>query len=368
MLTKLLMFDTKSSSYFLGRSPVAILGVPFDNVTTSEALEAIGQMAESNSPHYVVTANMDFLALARSDKGLRRILADAHMVLCDGTPVVWASRLLGNPLAERVAGSDLVPLVLQRAAEKGYRVFFLGASPESAELAVSRVRLALPSLIVAGHYSPPFAPLEKMDHEEILGRIREANPHIVLVAFGCPKAEKWMAMHYMELGVPVMVGVGGTIDFLAGRFKRAPGWMQRTGLEWLYRLGQEPRRLWRRYATDFWVYGTKITAQWALMRSAKPVAPGNLLECVGGHLIVDLTDIKKIDSAGIGLLLLWRKRLNAVGRHLVLACPSESVRQSLKWMGLGEDFVITNDFVAALSLVDNFGAGHEMSLVSSDTR
>ncbi|HEY3853996.1 MAG TPA: WecB/TagA/CpsF family glycosyltransferase [Verrucomicrobiae bacterium] len=355
-----------SATLFPERSPVAILGVPFDNVTTSETLAAVEQMVESKCPHYIVTANMDFLAQARRDNDLRRTLAGASLVLCDGTPVLWASRLLGNPLAERVAGSDLVPLLLHVAAEKGYRVFFLGASQESAEMAVSQVRRALPSLTVAGQYSPPYAPLEKMDHEEILRRIREANPHIVFVAFGCPKAEKWMAMHYMELGVPVMMGVGGTIDFLAGRFNRAPAWMQRSGLEWLYRLCQEPRRLWHRYASDFWVFATKILAQWARLRAGIPIVRENLLECAEGNLIVDLTDVKTINSAGIGLLLLWRKRLSAVGRQLILACPSDSVRRCLVWMGLGEDFVIANDFDSAVRIADSQTATIKESFVRSE--
>jgi exopolysaccharide biosynthesis WecB/TagA/CpsF family protein/anti-anti-sigma factor len=345
------MLDKMSATLFPERTPIAILGVPFDNVTTSEAITAIEQMAESKCPHYVVTANMDFLALANHDNDLRRTLAGASLVLCDGTPVLWASRLLGSPLAERVAGSDLVPLLLRVAAEKGYRVFFLGASQEFAEMAVSQVCRALPSLIVAGQYSPPYAPLGEMDHEEILRRIRDVNPHIVFVAFGCPKAEKWMAMHYMELGVPVMMGVGGTIDFLAGRFKRAPVWMQRSGLEWLYRLCQEPQRLWRRYAADFWVFATKIFPQWARLRGGNSIVRENLLECAGEDLIVDLTEVKTINSAGIGLLLLWRKRLSAAGRQLILACPSNSVRRSLEWMGLGEDFVIANDFDSAVRIV-----------------
>ena len=220
--------------------------------------------------------------------------------------MLWASRLLGSPLPERVAGSDLMPLLLRVAAEKRYRVFFLGASPESAEMAVSRVQRDLPSLIVAGHYSPPFAPLEQMDHEEIHRRIQAAKPDILFVAFGCPKAEKWMASHHKDLGVPLMMGVGGTIDFLAGRFKRAPEWLQRGGLEWMYRLGQEPRRLWRRYATDFWVFGRKAMAQWAMLAGGTSFEESDVFEYADGNLIVDLSSVKKIDSAGIGLLLVMR--------------------------------------------------------------
>src|SRR3954468_17364688 len=132
-------------------APVAILGVPFDSVTTAETIEIISRMIESGEPHYLATANVDFLVQASKDVELRRILFDAHLVLCDGTPLVWASKLLGNGLPERVAGSDIVPLLLEVAAEKGYRPFFLGASPDSLEKAVSRLRAELPALQIVGH-------------------------------------------------------------------------------------------------------------------------------------------------------------------------------------------------------------------------
>src|SRR5437867_4914083 len=122
------------------RAPIAILGVPFDNVTTSEAIELIEQMVASGRPHYLATANVDFLVQAQQDVELKRILCDAHLVLCDGTPVVWASRFLGNPLPERVAGADLVPLLIQLAAERGHRLFFLGATPESSAQAVENLQ------------------------------------------------------------------------------------------------------------------------------------------------------------------------------------------------------------------------------------
>lgn len=250
-----------SPARLLPRLPIAILGVPFDPVTTSEAIARIEEMVASRMPHYLVTANVDFLVQAQADVELRRILLDAHLVLCDGTPILWASRLLGNRLPERVAGADLAPLLIQVAAQKKYRLFFLGATPESAARAVARMRTAYPALIIAGHYSPPFNTLLEFDHEEIKRRIFEAKPDLLFVAFGCPKAEKWMAMHYRSLGVPVAAGVGATIDFLAGQVKRAPMWMRRSGTEWLFRLAQEPRRLFGRYAKDLWVFGLRILAQ-----------------------------------------------------------------------------------------------------------
>src|SRR3954451_25290663 len=121
-------------------APVAILGVPFDSVTTAETIEIIARLIESGEPHYIATANVDFLVQAAKDVELRRILFDAHLVLCDGTPLLWASRLLGNPLAERVAGADIVPLLIRVAAERGYRIFLLGARPETAQRAVANLR------------------------------------------------------------------------------------------------------------------------------------------------------------------------------------------------------------------------------------
>src|ERR1051326_4596947 len=146
------------------RPPVAILGVRFDNVSMAETLEIIEGMIASRQPHYAVTANVDFVVQAQHDVELRRILFDAHLVLCDGTPLVWASRLLGNRLPERVAGSDLVPLLLNLSAEKGYRPFLLGASPDSLEAAVQGAKEKYPNLQFAGYYSPPFNKLLEMDH------------------------------------------------------------------------------------------------------------------------------------------------------------------------------------------------------------
>lgn len=234
---------------------IRLMNVPFDVVTMTQALDRIGSMVASRQPHYLATANVDFLVQARKDKELRRILENAHLVVCDGTPLVWLSRLLRRPLPERVAGSDMAPQLLAKAEREGLRIFFLGGEPEVLSKAVANVEARHPSLQIAGAYSPPFAPLDRMDHEGICQRVREARPDLLLVSFGCPKQEKWIARHYEALGVPVSVGVGATIDFLAGAVKRAPRWMQVAGLEWTFRLMQEPRRLLKRYATDLVVFG-----------------------------------------------------------------------------------------------------------------
>jgi N-acetylglucosaminyldiphosphoundecaprenol N-acetyl-beta-D-mannosaminyltransferase len=249
-----------------------VLGVAFDAMTLAAAVERIEFMVASRRPHYVVTPNVDFLVQARRDPALHKILADAHLVLCDGKPLVWAARWLGSTLPSRVAGSDLVPVLLQKAEECGWRIFLLGGSEAAAAEAVRRIAAAHPSIPPVAHYSPPHRPLGEMNHAEIIGRVRAARPDLMLVCFGCPKQEKWMAQHYRSLGVPVMIGAGGTIDFLAGRLRRAPRWMQRTGTEWLFRLGQEPRRLYKRYVDDLLHFLPAILAIRAQLRRLKKPA------------------------------------------------------------------------------------------------
>lgn len=356
--------------------PIAILGVPFDNISTAQTVELIEQMVTSRLPHYMATANVDFLVQALHDVELRRILMDAHLVLCDGTPLIWASRLLGNPLPERVAGSDLVPLLIKIAEVKRYRVFFLGGTDTSIQRAVENLRIKHPELLIAGHYSPPFLPLHEMDHPEITRRIRDARPDLLFVSFGCPKQEKWIAMHYRSLGVPVSIGVGATIDFLAGSVKRAPRWMQKSGTEWIYRFAQEPRRLGKRYIKDLAWFGQAIVRQWWQMHFAKmpgqtrqqissegqqvfrflKIPPHFDIEFVRGeallceealatcrHCALDLQSVKFIDSSGMGLLIRLQKKARITGRQLILVSPSNAVLSALKLMRLKDFFTIVRD-------------------------
>lgn len=367
------------------RAPIAILGVPFDNVTIADAIEAIEQMVASREPHYLVTANVDFVVQAQADVELRRILFDAHLVLCDGTPLVWASKLLGNPLLERVAGADLVPLLLGVAAEKGYRIFFLGATSDSVARAVENLKKVHPDLNIAGFYSPPFNRLLEMDHDEIQRRILQAKPDLLFVSFGCPKQEKWIAMHYRSLGVPLCAGVGATIDFLAGTVKRAPLWMHHLGVEWTYRLLQEPRRLFKRYARDLGVFGWKILVQlWHLQLRSPRTERGQLsashrpeqnwqridfpqcfdtetahdgLSLVNRIIadsrpcLLEMDNVKFIDSAGMGWLILLQKKVRSMGQELVLIAPSSKVRRALTLMKLENFFDSAADLASAWQLI-----------------
>lgn len=301
------------------RPPIAILGVAFNNVTLDETLSLIEQMVLSRQPHYLVTANVDFLVQARHDVELHRILLNAHLVLCDGTPLLWVSRLLGNPLAERVAGADLAPLLIRMAAQKGYRLFILGGRPEVSGKAIANLRAQYPDLIIAGDYSPPFQSLLDMDHDLVARRIREAKPDLLLVSFGCPKAEKWFAMNYRSLGVPVGIGLGATIDFLAGQVKRAPCWMQRTGAEWIFRLAQEPRRLIPRYANDLWYFGASVLRQWwpLRVRHEKAAAASRASLLTEHPFWLHITLPSRLDLAVVRRdALLWKER----PRMAAIAC------------------------------------------------
>jgi N-acetylglucosaminyldiphosphoundecaprenol N-acetyl-beta-D-mannosaminyltransferase len=226
---------------------VAILGVAVDNLTMEEVLDAVEANIAEGGFHQIATANVDFLMKSIHDEELYETLASCDLVLADGTPLVWASRLLGAGLKERVAGADLVPQLARLSGLRGYRLFLLGAEEESSAGAAEWMEKNYPGACIAGRYCPKHQPLEEMDHEEILSRIEAARPDILLVAFGNPKQEKWLAMHRHRLEVPVCIGVGGSFDFLSGKVSRAPLWMQHSGLEWFYRMIQEPSRLVKRY-------------------------------------------------------------------------------------------------------------------------
>jgi N-acetylglucosaminyldiphosphoundecaprenol N-acetyl-beta-D-mannosaminyltransferase len=363
------------------RLPTALLGVPFDNLAITEALERIDDMVASGNPHYVVTANVDFCVQSFEDVELRRILVEAHLTLCDGTPLVWASRLFGNPLPERVAGADLVPMLINRASEKGYRIFFLGGAAHVTQQAVQRLERSYPQLVIAGHYSPPFRPLLDMNHDEIVERIRAARPDLLFVSFGCPKAEKWMAMHYRRLGVPVSIGVGATIDFLAGNVRRAPNWMQRSGLEWVFRMAQEPRRLCSRYAKDLrqvaWPLLSQLYHQcaarprrqtssraaitasettWVRVQAPEQLDHASLLndapvwdKLQSKHCLLDLSDVSFIDSTGIAALLRLRRRL--APWTLVLLAPRPNVLRILRRFQLEDFFHIAPTILEARELI-----------------
>jgi len=216
-----------------------------DSLTFAGALDGIERLIEAGKGGMVFTPNVDHVVQAETSPAFRDAYARADLSLADGQPIVWASRLLGGALPEKVSGADLVEPLLERAGRRGWRVFLLGGMPGSARAVAERFAAA---------HGVRIAGLEDgrvdLADEALVGRIAQARPHLLLVALGAPKQELWIAAHRARLGPAVALGVGAALDFLAGAVPRAPRWMRRAGLEWLYRLAREPRRLAGRYLRD----------------------------------------------------------------------------------------------------------------------
>lgn len=232
----------------------AILDVKVHAVTNAQTVALIEQFIASGRPHQLVTVNPEFVVAAQTDMEFRRIINSAALALPDGVGLLKAARFLGaTPIPERVAGSDLVVRLAELSHRQGYRLYFLGAQEGVAEKAIARLKADYPKMKVAGFYagSPALA-----ENEAIVQRILPTRPDILLVAYGAPKQDKWIARNLERLQIPVCIGVGGSFDFLAGLAKRAPAPVQRLGLEWLHRLMMEPwrwPRIWRAVPYFSWL-------------------------------------------------------------------------------------------------------------------
>lgn len=219
-----------------------ILGIPIHNVTLDEAVEQAAAWVNGEDAHQIATVNPEFVMAARRDPAFRAVLERADLCLPDGVGITLAARYLGRPLRERVAGVDLVEALAARAAREGWRLFFLGAAPGVAERAAAILAARHPGLTVAG----TFAGSPRREEEaDIVRRVRAARADLLLVAYGAPAQEVWLARNLARTGAKVGVGVGGALDYIAGIVPRAPRWMRRAGLEWFYRLIRQPWR-WRR--------------------------------------------------------------------------------------------------------------------------
>lgn len=270
--------------------PLLLCDVPVDDVTMEEAVTAIEALVAdgraSDRWHQVATVNVDFVVNAIADDEVLGILQRTSLSIPDGMPLLWAARALGVSLRERVAGADLIPALAARSAETGLSLYFFGSAPGIAEQAAERLHAQHPGARITGESGPMMRSIDEMDRS-VLDDIRRADPDIVCVALGNPKQERWIARYGPELGVPVLIGVGGTFDFLVGGRRRAPGWMQRSGLEWVYRALQEPRRLGPRYAKDFVVLGPRVVRQWWRERRTPPTdIPSRPVRREGGRIVI----------------------------------------------------------------------------------
>ncbi len=238
------------------RNRIAILNVMIDVVTMKEAVTVVKQFIMQKKPHLVVTPNAEIVMMANKDKQLAHIINHADLVVPDGAGVVWAARYQGDYMPERVAGYDLVQNLLIEAASEKYRIYMLGGAPGIAEKAKKIAEERYPGVQIIGTRNGFFT---KQDEPEIVNAIKGCKPDILLVALGVPRQEKWLYEYKEELKVPVAIGVGGTFDVMAGVAQRAPLWMQRANLEWLFRLLSEPKRAIRMLALPRFVIKVMTT-------------------------------------------------------------------------------------------------------------
>jgi N-acetylglucosaminyldiphosphoundecaprenol N-acetyl-beta-D-mannosaminyltransferase len=230
------------------RGRFSVQGTFVNAMTLESAERAFLAFLKERIPRQIVTVNLDFLTVAKSVPELQRII-NTSLAVTDGIPLVWLARRLGYRQSQRITGPDLIEIAGRLSASDGYKIFLLGSTSHACMTTKQVLEARFPGAQISGTYSPAEAsyPFAESLNEDICARITSANPDILFVGFGCPKQEFWIRDNLERLQVPIGVGIGGSFNFLAGTVERAPTWMQRSGLEWVYRLWKEPRRLWRRY-------------------------------------------------------------------------------------------------------------------------
>ena len=230
---------------------IEFLNTHIDNLTMDEAIEEIERLIRRDCCSYVVTPNLDHIVIMETDNEFAEIYQKADLVVADGKPLIWISKILKNPIKEKISVSDLFPKMCELCAKKGYSIFILGAAEGVADKAAKNLISKNPGLRIVGTYSPSLG-FEKnsTELENIKNIITSAKPDILAVSLGSPKGEKFVYKHLKEYGIPLGISIGATIDFEAGNVKRAPKWMANHGLEWLFRITQDPQRLIKRYWND----------------------------------------------------------------------------------------------------------------------
>jgi N-acetylglucosaminyldiphosphoundecaprenol N-acetyl-beta-D-mannosaminyltransferase len=243
------------------KPPALLFGVPIADVTMDETVDAIADLVAhgraTGRTYQVATVNVDFLVNALDDRDVLAILQNAALCIADGMPIVWGARLLGMPLRERVAGADLVPRLVDESQRRGWHVHIFGSTAQVAERSTQLLRQRFPGASFSIDPGPLISDVASVS-DVVLDSIRAVDADIVCIALGNPKQERFIAAHQSSIRAPIMIGIGGSLDMLVGKRRRAPEWVQRVGLEWVVRAAQEPRRLGRRYARDIGVFGPRL--------------------------------------------------------------------------------------------------------------
>jgi N-acetylglucosaminyldiphosphoundecaprenol N-acetyl-beta-D-mannosaminyltransferase len=346
----------------------------------AEAVDRVAMFVEegrfSGRTHQIATVNVDFVVTGCGDRELGSILQRADLTIPDGMPIVWASKLFGRPVRERVAGADLVPELAALSARHDYSMMLFGSAPGVAESVAATLSARHPGLRIIGYGGPMFDRGNEID-DVVLDVVRTAAPDILCVALGHPKQEYWIDAYRDKLDVPVLIGVGGSLDFIAGTKSRAPVWIREIGLEWMHRLVTEPRRLAKRYARDFVRFAPLVVRQFRAMgiRANEWSAPtvervGDTVVVrpaggfdlgtsfaafdqggafvVGTRVVIDMSRIGRLDQTTAASLVALDYELRHAGGLLVLAALSPSSAQELGRLQLDKSFTTVTDLASAL--------------------
>ena len=366
------------------RDVCCLLGLPIDAVTMAQAVARVRAAAASRTRCFVSTPNLNFLIAAQDDAGFRQSVLDSDLSLADGMPILWLARLTGVPLPERVAGSDVFAVLREGEADRGreaaptrtdgdpLRVFFFGGQEGIAERACERLNAEGGGLRCVGAYGPGFGSLDEMSAPAVIAQVNASEADLLVVALGARKGQAWIVRNLAGLTIPVVSHLGAVINFVAGNVRRAPAWMRRAGLEWAWRIREEPA-LWRRYAGDglelLWLMVTRVMPflVWRLVNRGGGAAPAEVAHgrkanstgrialrgglvasalapvrqafreaaAAGGDLVVDLGGVTRVDGAFLGLLLVLEKHVRRAGGRLVVENTPSTVRRIFRWNGVG---------------------------------
>jgi exopolysaccharide biosynthesis WecB/TagA/CpsF family protein len=274
---------------FVPRPPALLFGVPIDDLTMEETVAAVGDLVDGGRrhgrTHQIATVNVDFLVNALADEDVHRLLQNADICLADGAPIVWGARAAHMALRERIAGVDLVSALAERSATAGWRIHLFGSAPGTAERAAALLIERYPGARITGDSGGFIKDVGQID-EVLLASLAANDADILCVALGNPKQEKFIQTYRRRLGAPVLIGIGGTLDFIVGGRRRAPRWVQRVGLEWVVRAAQEPARLGKRYAHDALVFFPRLARYLRVIRRYRANTDSLRYDVAGTEVLV----------------------------------------------------------------------------------
>jgi N-acetylglucosaminyldiphosphoundecaprenol N-acetyl-beta-D-mannosaminyltransferase len=356
------------------RNVWCLLGLPFDAITLEQTAIEILSAANGQKPCFLSTPNLNFLCAAQTDISFRASVINSDLSIADGFPIILIAKLLDIPILKRVAGSDLIEYLYRRSTTVPLKVFFFGGEPGAGEMASQKINQKPAGLLAVGHYAPGFGSVDEMSTPEIINTVNQHEIEFLIVALGAKKGQAWIEQNKMRLNAPVISHLGAVINFFAGSVKRAPILAQRVGMEWLWRIYQEPV-LWRRYYNDgvhflglllcnvipYWLWlkfnqsrvsdqtiKTKMLMEldgikhisltgYCTYHTISPIREVFKKAATGMRdVVLDLKDITVIDSAFLGLCLVLYKHLKVSGHTLKIINPNKDVRRIMKWQKVND--------------------------------